>query len=42
MKLIGFAGFQEEGEDVYLYQCPRCKVIAYSHIDPPYCYDCPK
>ena len=30
MKLIGFAGFQEEGEDVYLYQCPKCKAVSYN------------
>lgn len=39
MNLIGFAGFQEEGEDVYLYQCPVCKTVVYSH-DTPCCDEC--
>ena len=40
MKLVGFAGFQEEGKDVYLYQCPNCKKIGYNTGDTLFCHSC--
>ena len=31
MRLVGYAGFEEEGERVYLYQCVSCKRVEYDH-----------
>ncbi len=39
MTLIGFLGFKEEGDEVYLYQCPKCKNVAINHMGDTFC-DC--
>jgi len=42
MRCVGYAGFQEEGRSVFLYQCPRCKTVIYSTEYEEYCPDCEK
>lgn len=41
MNLVGFAGFKEEDEFVYLYQCPVCKRVVFN-IDVDTECDCSK
>ena len=39
MDVVGFLGFQEEGSDVYLFQCPKCKAVVMNHDVKTFC-DC--
>ena len=38
MNVVGWAGFKEEGRDVYLYQCPKCKTVVFdASASVPFC-----
>ena len=40
MKLKGRVGVVEEGQDIFLYQCPRCKSVDFSHNSGLSCKEC--
>ena len=40
MKLIGRIGLFEEGREVFLYQCPKCKSINFNFENGLECKEC--